>query len=46
MRYDRDGRFVEAVRADSIEHVEQCRRWRDAALSMAVPLDAYALAHR
>lgn len=43
MHYDNEGRFVEAVRAESIEQVEQCRRWRDAALSMAVPLDAYAL---
>ena len=45
MHYDRDGRFVEAVRADSVERVEQCRKWRDSAISMAVPFDAYAVIH-
>lgn len=41
MRYDPDGRFLEATRSDSHSHIVDCRRWRDEALRLAVPLANY-----
>lgn len=46
MDYDAEGRFLVATRSRSHEHLERCRRWRDTALSSAVSLGTYALAHR
>lgn len=47
MHYDMQGRFIEAVRNTSTEYLDQCRRWRDRALTLATPLHTYALpSHR
>jgi hypothetical protein len=41
MHYDEQGRFVEAARSTSADHVDQCRRWRDATLSQSMTLSEY-----
>jgi hypothetical protein len=41
MHYDDEGRFVKATRSDSASHLDQCRRWRDAALAQSLDLADY-----
>lgn len=41
MHYDSEGRFLAAVQSKSDSHLADCRRWRDRALNLAVPLADY-----
>ncbi|MGL5809353.1 MAG: DUF6879 family protein [Nocardioides sp.] len=41
MHYDSEGRFLRAVRSESADHLEQCRRWRDLTLEQSVSLVHY-----
>jgi hypothetical protein len=41
MHYDPEGRFLKATRSESPEYLQQCRSWRDIALSQAIPLADY-----
>lgn len=41
MHYDSEGRFLEAARSDSASHLDDCRRWRDAALKQSISLSDY-----
>jgi hypothetical protein len=41
LRYDQDGRFLGAERADHPDAIARCRAQRDLALALAVPLEEY-----
>jgi hypothetical protein len=44
LRYDEDGRFLGAERADHPDAIARCRAQRDLALALAVPLEEYLTA--
>jgi hypothetical protein len=41
MHYDTAGRFLKATRSESAQYLDQCRQWRDIALSQAITLADY-----
>lgn len=42
MEYDHGGAFIAARRVDDAEQIDQCRRWRDRAVTRSVGLQEYS----